>query len=656
LKVASLILATACALVLSSCQRPSHDQELHPGNDGVVPSAEASSDPVALLAIAKKAAAASPNPGDTFAMFLKAAEAGSAEASYEVAVRLRAGTGVRKDFRASEEWMNKAAKAGSISARYKLVQPIFFTDPDTPDEVILLNAPLELVSELTALSELGVADAAIDLALLQYSGYSEGRGKQTVVVVPKDRSRALESLTALAEERNNARAQRELSERLEPGARADSIWAKLERQAEPHDLYRTGLMFDERSEKYYKRPNRVRGRPLNFNETNLEAHRWYERAALLGDADAMLALAIMREEGRGKVADAAEAFMWRRKAADVGSMSGQVAVGKAFYQGTGVVKDWTQAFDWFMRAATHPTASASEMAEAQVLVGLFYANGVAVERDLPVAYAWLNIAAATGDKGAIEQRGKLEARMTSGDLAEGQRLSGHWKLGERVIHFQAESSSASGSPAARVASRGTGFFVNSAGDVLTNNHVVDGCLEIRLPALSTTAKLVVADKANDLAVVRTIATAQNIPAMADPAALKAGQDVVVFGYPLEGYLPTTGNVTTGLISALAGPSNNSSLIQITAPVQPGNSGGPVLDRKGNIVGIVIGKADAIRVAKATGDIPQNVNFAISIGTLRGFLDANQIPFATPAWWSWSKDAADIAASARGYTVKVECAK
>ena len=127
------------------------------------------------------------------------------------------------------------------------------------------------------------------------------------------------------------------------------------------------------------------------------------------------------------------------------------------------------------------------------------------------------------------------------------------------------------------------------------------------------------------------------------------------GYPLRGVLASEANVTTGSISALAGPRDDRRLFQMTAPVQPGNSGGPVLDLSGNVVGVVVSKLDAIRIARATGDIPQNVNFAVSAGTTRAFLDAQDVPYKTaPSLANHSP--ADVAAKARKFTVLVECWK
>src|SRR5262249_50906676 len=96
-------------------------------------------------------------------------------------------------------------------------------------------------------------------------------------------------------------------------------------------------------------------------------------------------------------------------------------------------------------------------------------------------------------------------------------------------------------------------------------------------------------------------------------------------------------------------------IQITAPVQPGNSGGPLLGEDGSIVGVVVGKLNAIKMAEATGDIPQNVNFAVSLGTLQSFLNANAIAYSLDDG-SQKKSTVDIAAEAARYTVLLECLK
>jgi len=139
--------------------------------------------------------------------------------------------------------------------------------------------------------------------------------------------------------------------------------------------------------------------------------------------------------------------------------------------------------------------------------------------------------------------------------------------------------------------------------------------------------------------------------------LRQGENIAAYGYPLQGTLATAGNLSPGVVSALAGLGNNTSQFQITAPVQSGNSGGPVLDGKGQVVGVVVEKLDAVKVAQLTGDVPQNVNFAINRSTTLAFLDSNHVDYKTGRWWNFGqKDLTDIAVEARRYTVAVECWK
>ncbi len=102
--------------------------------------------------------------------------------------------------------------------------------------------------------------------------------------------------------------------------------------------------------------------------------------------------------------------------------------------------------------------------------------------------------------------------------------------------------------------------------------------------------------------------------------MRQGEDIVVYGFPLPGVLSSGGNVSTGNVTALTGLGDDSRFLQISAPVQPGNGGGPLLDRSGNVVGVVVSKLNALSVASATGDVPQNVNFAIKASVALAFLE------------------------------------
>jgi S1-C subfamily serine protease len=177
------------------------------------------------------------------------------------------------------------------------------------------------------------------------------------------------------------------------------------------------------------------------------------------------------------------------------------------------------------------------------------------------------------------------------------------------------------------ASQGTGFFVTSEGHVLTNQHVIDGCSSISVApeaGQSLPARIAAADKENDLALLKVDHRPSRFATLRVGARL--GEEVAVFGYPLASLLATSGNFTLGNVTALAGLGDDTRFLQISAPVQPGNSGGPLLDRSGNAIGVVSGKLNATKTAEISGDIPQNVNFAVKASAAAMFLEMSQVSF------------------------------
>ena len=195
---------------------------------------------------------------------------------------------------------------------------------------------------------------------------------------------------------------------------------------------------------------------------------------------------------------------------------------------------------------------------------------------------------------------------------------------------------------------GSGLFVTVSGLVLTNAHVVDRCrqIDVRSTELTSAARLIARDSVDDLALLATDLHPQAIAALRLSA--RQGDAIAVYGFPLPGLLAPVGNVTFGNITALAGLRGNSGEMQISAPVQPGNSGGPVLDASGDVVGVVVSKLNALRVAAATRDIPQNVNFAIKAAVASDFLQAQGVTFMRGKAAAPLSSAA-LAATARPFT-------
>jgi S1-C subfamily serine protease len=213
------------------------------------------------------------------------------------------------------------------------------------------------------------------------------------------------------------------------------------------------------------------------------------------------------------------------------------------------------------------------------------------------------------------------------------------------------------SKAAKTISKtGTGFVISSNGHVVTNQHVVDGCVGDIQGNLSgeapTKLRLVSSDETNDLALLQAPSSFKEVATIRDKP-IRPGDAVVAIGYPFHGLLTSDFTVTTGIVSSLSGILNDTRYLQISAAVQPGNSGGPLLDTGGEVVGMVAAKLNALKFAKATGEIPENINFAIKTGTLRDFLDNSVVPYVTADAKSELKTS-DIARSARAFTLLIAC--
>jgi S1-C subfamily serine protease len=178
----------------------------------------------------------------------------------------------------------------------------------------------------------------------------------------------------------------------------------------------------------------------------------------------------------------------------------------------------------------------------------------------------------------------------------------------------------------RMVSSGTGFIV-APGRALTNAHVIEDCRGVRVRApggADLAARVLAADRDRDLALVEVPETVGPPLPFRRDANIRRGEGVVTYGFPLAGLLSSGPTLTTGEISALAGLADNHRQYQISAPVQPGNSGGPLLDMSGQVVGVIVSKLNAQRIAQRTGDIPQNVNFAVKGSEALAFLRANGV--------------------------------
>ena len=172
---------------------------------------------------------------------------------------------------------------------------------------------------------------------------------------------------------------------------------------------------------------------------------------------------------------------------------------------------------------------------------------------------------------------------------------------------------------------GSGFFISSQGHIVSNAHVVGGCKKIKVyeNGKEILLNILDTDTKNDVGLVKgKFKNTKYLNIKSDGAEL--GEDIVAFGYPLVDTLSDSVKLTKGIVSALAGPNNNFAMIQIDAALQPGNSGGPVLNMNGLVVGIATSGLSKLKMAKEQKILPENVNFAVAAPTIVKFLKANNI--------------------------------
>jgi uncharacterized protein len=522
----------------------------------------------------------------------KKAKEGDPNAQFILAVLYETGLDVSKDLIKAAEWFQKAAEQGDIEAQFKLAHM-----------------------------------------------YEKGEG------IPKDSTKAVEWYRKAAEQ-GYSNAQFALGGMYAYGigipkdfTKATAWWQKAAEQGHVTAQFFLAGMYQD-------------GNGVPKDST--KAAEWFQKAAEQGDAEAQTLLGNMLITGIGVPKNPTKAVELYRKAAEQGHAKSQFLIG-TLYEGTlyesgeDVPKDYTKAVEWYRKAA------AQAYTDAQANLGYLYVQGLGVSKNNILAYAWWYLAAAQGSDQGQQNRNRIEPRLTPEQRAEGQRLASNWKKGDTLDGNISGSMSSRHVPSK--ISTGTAFIISKKGHAVTNDHVIHDCAEVKVSGRDGVAKVIAFDSVNDLALLQ-LPNKVNLVASLRPdiGKLRQGEDILVFGYPLNSVLSSSGNLTPGIISAITGLGNNTNQIQITAPIQPGSSGSPVIDRKGNVVAVVSMKLDDVRAVRATGSIPQNVNFATNGQTLKEFLDTNKVPFKIGEKSAKEKHNTDIAEEAYSWTVLIECWK
>ena len=352
-----------------------------------------------------------------------------------------------------------------------------------------------------------------------------------------------------------------------------------------------------------------------------EADKWYHKAADLVNAnkDALdnYSRGVRYATGDDVAKDSAEAVRWYRKAAEQGNAQAQCNLGVMYANGDGVAKDSAEAVRWYRKAAEQGEAA------AQYQLGRRYYFGDGILVDYAEAVKWNALAAAQGDQEAVKMWNYvLKEKVPAEQIAEGQRRAAAFKPS-----IAAQTSSSSLTSDKQVAepqatASGTGFFITDDGFLVTCAHVVQGANQVRLvtSAGTVSAKVIRVDSATDLALLK--ARGQFKPLLvAASRGVKLGGTVATVGFPnigLQGFAP---KLAKGEIASLSGAGDDARYFQISVPVQPGNSGGALVDERGNVVGVVSAKLSAKAALESSGSLPENVNYAVKSSFLLSFLES-----------------------------------
>ncbi len=354
-----------------------------------------------------------------------------------------------------------------------------------------------------------------------------------------------------------------------------------------------------------------------------------------GDTSKCFSLANMYSYGNGVEQNDYTAAKYYIKACNDGYIRGCYSVGYLYSIGQGVMQNSKEAYRYYMKAAKHGDP------DAQLEIGTLYYSGQGVRKNYILAYVWYSLAASNG-RNVTEMINKLESIMTPNQIAIAQNYnpleeeSGKNQNGKQTNTPQI--------------STGTGFFINSS-IVLTNHHVIKECKNIELihKGYSAKASIIADDSRNDLAILKASKENTNSLRFRAGKGIRIGEEVIVLGYPLGKLLGSSIKLTTGDVSSLNGLVDDTTNMQITAPVQPGNSGGPLLDKAGNIVGVIYSRLDKT----PTGRSVQNVNLAIKSYIAQMFLDTNNIDYSVDIS-KGKKDVADIVEETKESIVQVVC--
>jgi TPR repeat protein len=500
---------------------------------------------------------------------------------------------------------NVKTEAGDFSDTLKLHFQYYYDDPEKYNSYIWLAKGVGIIKMVNSLGRIDELQS-YDLKAAFETGYDPSESPGLRVWTGINGSKITARFTDGSIQNETAILYSDTGEKIIAYFKNLSA---IDQEQIKHYIRKRGKISEEQANKYYF----GNGIPQNF-ET---AVTYYTRSAADGNLDAIYALGLCYSNGYGVDINKSKARFYYKMASEQGHTGSQVNYGYMLNFGLGGEENRKEAEFWYEKAAekNNPIALNNlgviqkNRGNRSLAADYFYRAGVQHMK--------------FGEK---EDALKILDRLNEVG-ANAQAIQLHNMI------YGTEENKQPPDQVPQSASSGTGWAISPT-HIVTCHHVIDGhknySLFLKGSEIKIPLKLLVSDRQNDIAVLeiskKDVKFSSFIPLSTGKSS--AGEDVFTIGYPHTDLLGKEPKFTEGSISATSGIRDDPRTLQISVPVQSGNSGGPLLGEDGRAVGIITSKLAAAKVFEWTGDLPQNINYAVKSVYLRILLETEDIDFST----------------------------
>ena len=336
-----------------------------------------------------------------------------------------------------------------------------------------------------------------------------------------------------------------------------------------------------------------------------ERFKYILKFAEEGYEPAMPVLAKYYKNGGCVLKSITESSRWILRSAELGNKVSQNEISDRYFQGLGLGQNAIEGLAWLYVAELKVSCPASN-----IMINYTECNKAADR----IKYLEKRIS------NDVIQLAQERAKMILGLITDGKSTVDSVAQGTAPTVVKNTTK-----PKTKPKGSGTGSIVSANGYIVTAAHVINGAsyIEIVTPTGTFPANTESVDAANDIAILKIDTTCKDFVEVLHSRDVRLGQSVSTIGFPNVGIQGHSPKVTQGVISSDNGAQNDIRMWQISAPIQPGNSGGPLLDESGNLIGVVVASL-SLKVIEATGAVPQNVNYAVKSAYLEPLLNSHKL--------------------------------